>query len=111
MSSVEKELPDFDHLKHLAETAPDKLEAIRKEYSDYLIQNAPERCQRMLNGLQFKINMVTRRSPNAVNSCIAMSRMMLDSFNELHTSLTNPNAMLSEKPKPLKNNLIPFPTP
>ncbi len=106
-----KEFPDFEYLKSLAETDPDKLEAIRKEHIDHLIKRAPKRYHRTLKGLQFRLSMISRRSSSPVNSCVIMSRMMLDSFFELNDRLNKPPEENNEKTEQLEqvNNLIPFP--
>jgi hypothetical protein len=84
------ELPDFERLKYLAEKRPEELEQLRLAYCQQLIDNAPEHFRKKLAGLLFKINMETRRSKNSIHSCIKLSRMMMDSFNELQDALNFP---------------------
>ena len=84
-----KELPDFDYLKSLARDNPEALEALRRDLCQRLIDRAPARLRQRLNGLMFKIEMETRRSKNAIHSCVTLSRMMMDSFSDLHDALLN----------------------
>ncbi|TNF36516.1 MAG: DUF3135 domain-containing protein [Gammaproteobacteria bacterium] len=90
-----KELPDFDYLKALAQDNPEALEALRRELCQRLIDRAPARLRQRLYGLMFRIDMETRRSKNAIHSCVTLSRMMMDSFANLHDALQN-----IEKPNP-----------
>ena len=110
---MNKELPDFECLRLLAETDPEKLETVRKEHIDDLINQAPKKYQRGLNGMQFQINMALRRSPNTVNSCVVISRMMLDSFAKLQEALNAPLNKENLKTKQIKvdGKIIPFPKP
>ena len=84
-----KELPDFDYLKSLAQDNPEALEALRRDLCQRLIDRAPARLRQRLNGLMFRIDMETRRSKNAIHSCVTLSRMMMDSFSDLHDALLN----------------------
>lgn len=84
-----KELPDFDYLKSLAQDNPEALEALRRDLCQRLIDRAPARLRQRLNGLMFRIDMETRRSKNAIHSCVTLSRMMMDSFSDLHEALMN----------------------
>lgn len=86
---MRKELPDFDYLKSLAQDNPEELEALRRDLCQRLIDSAPARLRQRLNGLMFRINMETRRSKNAIHSCVTLSRMMMDSFADLHDALSN----------------------
>ncbi|MDH5570336.1 MAG: DUF3135 domain-containing protein [Gammaproteobacteria bacterium] len=106
------ELPDFDQLKLLAETNPEELESLRLSYSQKLIDSAPERLQKRLNGLMFIINMESRRSKNPMRNCIKLSQLMMDSFvdlkdvlNEREIGQTN----LDEDEINLIDNVISFP--
>ena len=106
------ELPNFERLKYLAEEHPEKLEEIRNAYCQRLIDNAPEQFRRKLSGLLFKINMETRRSKNSIQSCIRISEMMMDSFNELREVLNDVQGKGRTQTKPpCSNNVIPFRRP
>ncbi len=86
---MRQELPDFDYLKSLAQDNPEALEALRRDLCQRLIDSAPARLRQRLNGLMFRINMETRRSKNAIHSCVTISRMMMESFSDLHDALRN----------------------
>ncbi|MDH5765992.1 MAG: DUF3135 domain-containing protein [Gammaproteobacteria bacterium] len=81
------ELPDFDHLMSLADNNPDELENLRKFFCDELISNAPERYQKRLRGLQFQVDMIRRKSKNPLQSCILISRLMLDNCYNMQQAI------------------------
>ena len=106
------ELPNFERLKYLAEKRPEELEQLRLAYCQQLIDNAPEHFRKKLAGLLFKINMETRRSKNSIHSCIKLSRMMMDSFNELQDALNfskMPEQKDSSTDVMTRDNIIKFP--
>ena len=106
------ELPDFERLRYLAEEKPEELERLRMLYSQHLIDRAPEKLRRKLQGLLFKIDMETRRSKNSIDSCIKISRMMMDSFSELQDALNCRATQDVDRPRQqtvFSDNIIPFP--
>lgn len=88
-TNTEIQLPDIDQLIKMATDDPQGLEKIRTELCTRLIQNAPQQCQKRLHGLQFQIDMERRRSKNPIHSCIKLSRMMLDSYQDMRDVITN----------------------
>lgn len=97
-------LPDFDTLKELAEHSPEKLEQILRDNIAEVFANAPEKHIRRLRGLQFQIDAQRKLSKTPMESCVRISRMMHDSFNELNTSLKQFSA-LTKKSAGRKVNL------
>lgn len=81
---MQLELPDFDTLKHMAETDPEGLEELRQKHVTALIDSAPAKLRPRLQGLQFQVDAQRRihhASPMA--SCIKISQMMYDSFTQM----------------------------
>ncbi|MBV1877216.1 MAG: DUF3135 domain-containing protein [Pseudomonadales bacterium] len=81
------ELPDFDTLVALSKTNPEALLKIKTEASQSLIDAAPMHCKRRLAGLQFQIDMETRRAKSPMDSCIRVSKMMHQTLGELRSTL------------------------
>lgn len=81
-------LPEVDDLIRLAKDDPEALEQLRSKLCRQLIENAPEKYQRRLNGLQFQIDMERRRSKNELHCCIKISEMMLESYQNLQKALS-----------------------
>lgn len=79
--------PDFEELMKLAKENPAELERIRQKACEDIIQKAPEKYQRKLRGLQFKIDMEREKSKNALASCVNLSKMMHHSFGRLRDAL------------------------
>ncbi len=78
---------DFDEWLELHRRDPEAFEARRLEWSQNLIDNAPQAYQRRLSGLLFQINMHKQRSANAMDSCIRLSGLMWDKLHELREEL------------------------
>ncbi len=81
------DLPDFDHLRKLAEENPEELDFLCYYYTKRLIDSAPKSYQKRLKGISFQLELTRRRSKNPLQSCIAISKMMMDSFTELNKVL------------------------
>lgn len=80
----------FEDLAGLATKDPAKFEALRAKMCQDLIQSAPERLHRRLNGLQFTIDMERQKAKTPLAACIKLSNMMHDSLKELQQALANP---------------------
>ncbi len=78
---------DFDEWVALAKRDPKAFEQRRLEWCQRFIASAPHDYQRRLSGILFQINMEKRRSANAVDSCIRLSQLMWDKFEELRQEL------------------------
>jgi hypothetical protein len=81
------QLPDVDDLIQMAQDDPEALERLREQLCAQVIANAPRQYQRRLNGLQFQINMERMRASNSLHSCIKISQMMMECYQELQLSL------------------------
>ena len=80
-------LPEFEKLAKIAKENPEKLDEIRREACEQLIQSAPKEYQRKLRGLQFKIDMERRKAKTPMAACVKISEMMHESFGELRDAL------------------------
>ncbi len=83
------QLPEIDLLIKMAIDDPQGLERIREQLCSQLIENAPQKYRKRLYGLQFQIDMERRRSKNPMHSCIKLSQMMLDSYQNMQDAIAN----------------------
>ncbi|EPJ53139.1 MAG: hypothetical protein OFPI_11610 [Osedax symbiont Rs2] len=89
-------LPSFDHLKDLNIADPEAFEVLRNELiNDYIETTATQRKQRLI-GLQFQINSRRELSTNPMHSCIALSKMMHETFWDMRCSLETISEMSAE---------------
>lgn len=108
---------DFDSAVELARKDPVLFEQYRLEAIKALIARAPEKTQLHLRRLQWRIEQVRKRSPNAISACVKMHEMMWKSFagpNGLNESLdkfrNSAHSSSKQTPKarvlafPVKNN-------
>ena len=95
---------DFDEWVELARRDPDAFEQRRIEWCQRFIASAPNSYQRRLAGLLFQINMEKRRSANALDSCIRLSKMMWDRFDELRDELHDLLAGAARRQRPARRN-------
>lgn len=72
--------PTINHLITWAEKEPELLQQWFEQEVENLISSAPITHQDKLRGLQFKIEMEKRRAKNPMASCIAISKLMYESF-------------------------------
>ena len=82
---MQRDLPDFDTLMEMAKNAPEKLESLRSEMIEEVINDAKPELQQRLKGLQFTIDMEIERSPNSYVSCMKISSLMHDSMSRLRS--------------------------
>lgn len=71
---------DFDEWRMLASTDPEAFEARRRKVLQAVIERAPERHRPRLRGLQWRVDLVRRRSSNPLTACILLSDMMWEAF-------------------------------
>lgn len=96
-------LPDFDEMVKMAKEDPERLETLRKEMVQEIIEAAPTEDQkRKLRGLQFRIDMERTKAKTPLASCIKISSMMRESFVKLKDEIqklqeTNPNKVKDKK--------------
>lgn len=84
-----QKLPEFDELVKLAENNPEELEKLRRTLVEQVIQSAPERLQRRLEGLQFQIDAQCKLAGSPMAACIKVSEMMHESFAQLRYMLND----------------------
>ncbi len=70
---------NFDELMALYEKDPDKFEQKRLEMIQSAIDQAPEKIQRRLTGLQWRIDSEIKLAKNPLAGCIKVYQMMMDS--------------------------------
>lgn len=70
---------DFDYWRELAEKDPEQFEECRRRAINEVIDASPSSMQRRLRGLQWRVDMEIGRSKNAMDSCVRINRMMMDS--------------------------------
>lgn len=71
---------DFEQWSSLATQDPQAFEARRHELIEDLIRSAPPHRQPRLRGLQWRLDMVRKRSRTPLAACIRMSEMMWESL-------------------------------
>ena len=98
---MKTELPDFDVLVRMAREEPERLEALRKELTQSIIQSAKtEDSRRRLEGLQFQVDMMREKSGTPLAACIRISEMMARSLGELHRSMVAPEEVTDRERGP-----------
>ncbi len=80
-------LPDFEHLSALAQENPEKLESIRRNCVESIIESAPHEMRRRLRGLQFQIDCRRELHAHPLGACIEISKMMYESLHKLNEAL------------------------
>ena len=89
---------NFDEWKILHEKDPDEFEHKRKIYIAQVIARTSSRNQRRLHGILFQVEAIRERSANPLKSCIDISQMMWQYFNQLNDLLNDfDNACLDKK--------------
>ena len=74
---------DFDVWMNLAQTDPEKFEALRAEVIERVIDSVTDDRKIHLRRLQWRIDQVRGRSKTPMAATMAISRMMWDSFHDL----------------------------
>jgi hypothetical protein len=75
---------DFDVWSRLAKDDPSAFEARRLALIEEYLRKFPQREQQRLRGLQFRIDMVRRRSRTPMGACLKISSMMWESLLGRH---------------------------
>jgi len=83
------ELPNFDQLVALNKSNPKAFEALRENIVDSFIDSVPSERKYRLQGLQFHIDSRRDLAHNPLDACICISRMMHETFWDMHGSLEN----------------------
>ena len=105
---MNNEFPSFEYLCKLAVECPEKLEELRTNHIEQLIQQAPVSMHRRLRGLQFQIDCTRQRHRSALGSCIEVSNMMRDSVNRLKDALNEP-VKQNQKDSETSADILSFP--
>lgn len=79
---------DFKEWSKLAQSDPDRFEAKRNQVLNEAIRRVPADRQRMLRGLQWKVDRIRELKRTPLAACIAISNMMWETFGDLHQSYT-----------------------
>lgn len=87
MSILPNQNPDHAELSRLARDDPEAFEAVRQQLIGDLIHRAPEKIQRRLEGLQFRVDHIRRRSRNSLGATVKIYQMMWHSFMTLRHEL------------------------
>ena len=74
---------DFDAWMALYQSDPEEFEQRRAILIQSVIDSAPRHYQRRLKGLQFQIDMERRRTDSPLKSCLRISSMMWDMFDQM----------------------------
>ncbi len=82
-------LPNFDALLGMALNDPERLEQLRVDLTNQVIDSAPDRIKHRLHGLQFEIDARRRSASTPLSACMKISEMMHESFGSLRIVLNN----------------------
>ena len=104
---------DFKEWAKLAQSDPDRFEAKRNQVLNEAIRRVPADRQRMLRGLQWRVDRIRELKRTPLAACIAISDMMWETFGDLHSTYTTlannkPGTKLVVKQRP-KAAVIKFP--
>lgn len=110
---MNRDFPSHETLMALAQHNPDELERLRKYHVDLVIEAAPVRMRRRLQGLQFQIDCTRRLHSSPLGSCLSISKLMMESLHSLNAVLRNgpttPSAEpQAENPPHAPARIIPF---
>ena len=102
---------DFEHWAALASSDPQKFEELRKDRISAVINKTSGRRQQRLLGLQWQIDTVRAQHKDSnVAACLAISKLMWETFNELAEVLKiQAETGLSAPPPTKQANVIAFP--
>jgi len=90
---------DFDEWSRLAKADPSAFEARRLALIEEYLRQFPQPDQQRLRGLQFRIDMVRRRSRTPLSACLKISSMMWESLLGSRGLKTALDTLLA-RPKP-----------
>jgi len=82
---------------------------MRKKCLDELIEQAPERIRQRMQGLQWQVDVIRKRSANPMAACLSVSQMMWDSVvgeRGLLETLEAPCSMERSKTDSMPQNII-----
>ena len=93
---------DFSEWSDLQKEDPAAFEAKRKLWIKEFIESAPKKYQQRLNVLMFQIDAVRSNAKTPVESCKALSKMMVNSARDMRTQLDDLRHTIENKKAPKK---------
>ena len=93
-----KELPSFDELKALAEDAPEKLEQLRLEMSQEIIDNAKEHRRKRLKIQLAHINRTIESGANNNQVNVMLMNALMQKFSHFSETLQGNQSDKKSKP-------------
>ncbi|MFV2059425.1 MAG: DUF3135 domain-containing protein [Gammaproteobacteria bacterium] len=76
---------DFDMMMELAKNSPEEFEALRLELIEDYITSLPQERQHRMKCLQWRIDRTREQAKTPLGSCMAITEMMWESFEQLNT--------------------------
>lgn len=77
MSEEKKALDfDFDQWSKIAQTEPEKFEAMRQQMIDDLIAQAPDHLKPRMAGLQWQVDQIRNQADHPMAACLQISQKM-----------------------------------
>ncbi len=110
-SSPLSEKLDFDYWSALAEQDPDGFEQLRTQTIAKLIDSSSEHTRQRLRGLQWQIDCTRDLNNNPLGACVAVSRMMWETYERLNQTLAQISRAGAAEPasaSPLNATVLPF---
>jgi hypothetical protein len=99
---------DFDEWSRLAKADPSAFEARRLALIEEFLCQFPQPDQQRLRGLQFRIDMVRRRSRTPMGACLKISSMMWESLLGSHGLKTALDSLLGYNTQPVPAPFRPY---
>jgi hypothetical protein len=76
---------DFDMMMDLAKNSPEEFEDLRQGLINDYIQSLPKERQHRMECLQWRIERARDQAKTPLGSCMAITEMMWESFEQLNT--------------------------
>ena len=89
---------DFNEWSDLYQKNPQLFENKREEFFKDIINSAPREFQNRLNGIMFQVKITRDKAKTPLQSCIAISNMMQNTFSDLCYFLSDLNYTLNGGP-------------
>lgn len=115
MSEEKKALDfDFDQWSKIAQTEPEKFEAMRQQMIDDLIAQAPDHLKPRMAGLQWQVDQIRNQAGHPMAACLQISQKMwahVLSENGLLNILKQPRKILNAMNDLPTAKVLPFELP
>jgi hypothetical protein len=115
MSEEKKALDfDFDQWSKIAQTEPEKFEAMRQQMIDNLIAQAPDHLKPRMAGLQWQVDQIRNQAGHPMAACLQISQKMwahVLSENGLLNILKQPRKILNAMNDLPTAKVLPFEPP